>query len=40
MAEFHHPAGGWSWRAYGNLRSDRRFWVAIDVGPVPERARL
>ncbi|MCP3143252.1 flagellar hook-length control protein [Pyxidicoccus xibeiensis] len=30
MAEFHDGSGGWSWYAYGNVRSDMRFWVYIN----------
>jgi hypothetical protein len=33
MAEFHHPQGGWNWWARGNVRTDRRFWIAIDDQP-------
>ena len=29
MADFHHDAGGWAWHAYGDVRDDSRFWVAI-----------
>ncbi|HRC85202.1 MAG TPA: flagellar hook-length control protein [Thermoanaerobaculia bacterium] len=30
MAEFHHPAGGWTWYAYGNVNNATRFWVSIN----------
>ncbi|MCK8497718.1 flagellar hook-length control protein [Myxococcus faecalis] len=30
MAEFHDGSGGWSWYAYGNVRSDTRLWVYIN----------
>lgn len=30
MAEFHDGNGGWNWNAYGNVRSDTRYWVYID----------
>ncbi|WP_253910608.1 flagellar hook-length control protein [Pyxidicoccus fallax] len=30
MAEFHDGNGGWNWYAYGNVRSDMRFWVHIN----------
>ncbi|MFY2560159.1 flagellar hook-length control protein [Corallococcus terminator] len=30
MAEFHDGAGGWNWYAYGNVRTDTRFWLHIN----------
>jgi hypothetical protein len=35
MAEFHHPtsSGGWSWYAFGDVRSDTRFWTRIQGQP-------
>ncbi|QSQ14115.1 flagellar hook-length control protein [Myxococcus landrumensis] len=33
MAQFHHPQGGWNWYAYGNVRTDKRFWVYIRDQP-------
>ncbi len=33
MAEHHDGAGGWNWYAYGNVRSDTRFWVHINDQP-------
>ncbi|NVJ23288.1 MULTISPECIES: flagellar hook-length control protein [Myxococcus] len=30
MAEFHDGSGGWSWFAYGNVRSDLRYWTYIN----------
>jgi hypothetical protein len=33
MAEFHHNWGGWYWWAYGNVRSDYRFWTYINDQP-------
>ncbi|RKG92510.1 flagellar hook-length control protein [Corallococcus terminator] len=32
MAEF-HDAGGWGFNAYGNVRTDTRFWVHINDQP-------
>lgn len=35
MAEFHDGgvSGGWNWYAYGNVRSDTRYWVRISDQP-------
>lgn len=34
MAEFHdNRVGGWGFRAYGNVRTDTRFWVRINDQP-------
>jgi hypothetical protein len=33
MAAFHDGGGGWNWYAYGNVRNDMRFWVAITDQP-------
>lgn len=33
MAEFHDGNGGWSFRAYGYIRNDQRFWVRINDQP-------
>ncbi len=29
MGEFHDGNGGWNWYAYGNLRTDLRYWTRI-----------
>jgi hypothetical protein len=33
MAEHHDGNGGWNWYAYGNVRSDLRYWVHINDQP-------
>lgn len=33
IAEFHHSGGGWNWWAYGNIKSDQRFWAYINDQP-------
>ena len=33
IAEFHHSLGGWNWWAFGNVRSDTRFWAYINDQP-------
>ena len=33
MAEFHDGNGGWSWYAYGNIRTDMRVWLYINDQP-------
>jgi len=35
MAEHHHPTGGggWNWHAFGNVRTDTRFWTRINNQP-------
>jgi hypothetical protein len=30
MAEHHDGGGGWSWYAYGHVRTDTRYWVYIN----------
>ncbi|HRC85085.1 MAG TPA: flagellar hook-length control protein [Thermoanaerobaculia bacterium] len=30
IAEFHHPAGGWHWYAYGDINNASHFWVSIN----------
>ncbi len=33
MAEHHDGGGGWTWYAYGNVRTDTRFWTHINDQP-------
>ena len=33
IAEFHHSLGAWNWSAYGNVRTDYRFWTYINDQP-------
>lgn len=30
IAEFHHNLGGWNWNAFGDIRTDYRFWTYIN----------
>jgi hypothetical protein len=33
IAEFHHSLGGFNWSAYGDVRTDYRFWTYINDQP-------